>query len=291
MPVSFEKFSEFKVPREGLHIFESTPREVTNRDLLQAVKKFGIKTDLKKGTFLQDKSRIAYLQDQFEVTIYYASGAVKFLDRAHYQVDDRKSTITYNKEEAEQLARQYIKKNKVAPVSQLKLFKISRLHVASLERETGRSEERVTELGVIFARMVDGIPIDGPGGKVIVHLNPEKQVTGCEYCWRNWDRIKSQVKEIRPIKFVKEAVINYVKPSAGVHVEVNEFRFGYFEEDIRTEQQYLQPVYIVILTISSGIGETTIRNKKVVVLPAAINHVGAIMRPRRRQQKKGPDRG
>jgi hypothetical protein len=60
-------------------------------------------------------------------------------------------------------------------------------------------------------------------------------------------------------------------------IEVQEMRFGYFEEGWHTRQQYLQPAYVIFGMLTSP--DSSIRKRTIYVATALTNAVGRITPP------------
>jgi hypothetical protein len=272
-----EKFKACKLPRLPIKIYTVNDPKVTDKTLVASAKPFGLKPDLRKGTFLQDAEKLMYTEGALQVTVNRASGAARYRDSLRYEANDGSSSIRFSKEEAEKIAKKFISARKLAAAREIRLFKISGLHIAHLEKDSKKGSEKIISMGVAFARTVDGIPVDGPGGKLVVHLDPKKEVTGCDLCWRKLGKVYRTVKSLQTYEFIEAEVDRFVQPDKDTVIDVTDLRFGYFENDPRETQKYLQPAFIIIMDVSYGQGERSVRKKKILVLPAATNHAGAIM--------------
>ena len=128
-------------------------------------------------------------------------------------------------------------------------------------------------------RIVDGVPVDGPGGKVVVYLDAAGEVTGLDRTWRTISGVRQPVEALRPPDDVLTRAGRFW--SASTRVDVRQVRFGYFEQGFRTRQTTLQPAYVVMVTLQSA-GDEELRRRSVYVQAAATNSVGVLQPPRSR---------
>ena len=103
-----------------------------------------MRADAKAGRLTSDEDKLMLSDGNLQLTMYRASGGIRFIDRARWQVDDRKSNLDIEDAAATRLAQGYIKKNDLAPADQLKFFKAARLRVGEAteggsRRPSGRS--------------------------------------------------------------------------------------------------------------------------------------------------------
>src|SRR5262249_55936956 len=150
-------------------------------------------------------------------------------------------------------------------------FKAARLHVGEATREGAGASDRVIDVAVALQRLVGKIPVDGPGGKVVVYLDHEHQMTGFERIWRD---VAGGHREGESFRTPRNAVDDMAAHFASKQtvIEVREIRFGYFEEGWTTKQQYLQPAYVIFGSLTSRDG--SVRKRTIYVAPALSNGIG-----------------
>jgi hypothetical protein len=216
--------------------------------------------------------------------MYRASGGIRFIDRARWQVDDRKSNLEIEDAAATRLAQSYIKKNDLAAADQLKFFKAARLRVGEATEGGREASERTIDVAVALRRLVDKIPVEGPGGQVIVYFDHEKQATGLERIWRDTDVVYRRGQTYRTPQSAIDEMAEHLRSKQGT-IEVQEVRFGYFEDGWRAKQQYLQPAYTIFGMLTSP--DSPIRKRTIYVATALTNGVGRITPP---LQAKPPQR-
>lgn len=277
MPEILFQSRAHKLPNRCLKIYRLAPSRVDRQTLLATAKQLGLRADAKGGIFQEDAARLLYSEGTLDLFLYRASGAIQFRDRTRYEIDDGHSQVEYSDQRAMEIARGFIKQKGLASLKELELLKVAHLHVAHLERETGKSEERIIGTSVAFQRIVDGIPVDGPGGKLIVHIDAKGEVAGVDRIWRKLQRVLRPVESLQTSEFLEESFLQFIRRYGDTQVIVQEFRFGYFEEGLRQAQQILQPAFIIFILRTST--DERFRKKSVFVLPAATNHAGPIMPP------------
>ena len=145
----------------------------------------------------------------------------------------------------------------------------------SLMPSTGEAnhEERIVGVRVLYRRIVDGLPVEGPGGKTVVYLDQERELTGIDHLWRGIESVYEPVRRLRPVEEAIEEVRRQYGAGPG-RVEVTDLRLGYFELAWDQDQEYLQPAYIVFLQLIGP--DARFRMNAMVPVAAAVNAVGPI---------------
>ncbi|CAN7597568.1 hypothetical protein LJR289_004340 [Pseudoduganella sp. LjRoot289] len=243
------------VAQERVHIFRLAPPRVSQKTVLAHARRLGLKASTKAGTLCQDARQIIYSEGSCKIVAHHASGGVRFFDQARWQVDDGTSHVEFDDKTAISMAERFIATHSVVPVADCKVLRVTRLNVGIAEKETGFSEHRVVDVGVVFARVVDGIPVEGPGGKAMVYIDAKGNLTGIDCLWRDVREIHTDHVPLRsPDEVLKEAAREWDIEGSG-RVTVDDFRFGYFEQEWDVAQRYLQPVYMLSMTVTATEGE------------------------------------
>jgi hypothetical protein len=256
------------------------------KSLLAFAETFGVGS--KDATQAQDATTFTYTAGQHVVTLYKASGAIRYQDVNRWQVDDGTTNLKMSDAAATKRALELVGKHKLARANECKLLKVTRLMVGEAEAKTKETTERAIDVGVAFQRTVGGVPVDGPGGKLIVYLDHKGELTGFDRIWRSISGVRTPVKELRDPKLAEEDLLRYWKGHDAGRIEVHGIRFGYFELGYQDAQRVLQPAYVMPLTLVSG--DDRIRMKSVHVFPAAVNAVGTFMPPPKPRVKQRPRR-
>jgi hypothetical protein len=263
-----------RAPEQELPIYRLA-RPASDRETIQRVaKRFGLKGEMQRGTFCEGPSSHAYTEADWTVNMFRESGGWKYRNHHRWQVDDGTTDFSIEDDEAISEARRVVERYEVAPVEDFRPLRVTRLRVATSEREGRTSDERVIDVGVAFRRLVRGVPVEGPGGQVVVYLDGKRELTGVDRIWREIEGEQQSAGRLRTAEEALEEVRRrYQGPGAG-RVEVTSLRFGYFEMGWHHEQEFLQPAYVAFLRLVSR--DERIRMNSVFVMPAGENHVGEI---------------
>jgi hypothetical protein len=247
-----------------------------------------LKLEAASVTQAQEATRFTYTAGQHVVSMFKASGAVRYQDRSRWQVDDGKANLKISDAEAEKRARELVSAHKLAPAREFKLLKVTRLTVGEASVDKQRASERVIDVGVAFQRLVGSVPVDGPGGKLIVYMDHNGELTGFDRIWRPVAEVRAPVTELVPPKAAEEDLLRYWGRETG-RIDVLDMRFGYVELGYQARQAVLQPAYVMPLRIVSpeqGDGEIAIGS--VHVFAAASNAVGRLMPPPKKIVQQEP---
>ena len=258
----------------------------------KAVREFAqsLKLETENATQAQDATRLTLTAGQHVVTMFKASGALRYQDRSRWQVDDGKANLKISDAEAEKRALSLISSHKLASAREFKLLKVTRLTVGEASAEAQRSSERVIDVGVAFQRVIGGVPVDGPGGKLIVYMDHNGELTGFDKIWRPVAKVRAPVKELKPPKAAEEDLLRYWGKETG-RIDVVDMRFGYLEFGYQARQAVLQPAYVMLLRVVSPNQRpdgSEIAIGSVHVFAAASNSVGRLMPPPKKIAKQTP---
>ena len=254
------------------------------RELAQSLKLEG-----GAATQAQDATRFTFTAGQHVVTMFKASGAVRYQDRSRWQVDDGKANLKISDAEAEKRALSLIGAHKLASPREFKLLKVTRLTVGETSQEAKRGSERVIDVGVAFQRTIGGVPVDGPGGKLIVYMDHNGELTGFDKIWRPVAKVRAPVKQLQPPEAAEKDLLRYWAKETG-RIDVVDMRFGYLEFGYQARQAVLQPAYVMLLRVVSPNQRpdgSEIAVGSVHVFAAAANAVGRLM-PAPKQIAKQP---
>jgi hypothetical protein len=271
--------------RQRLNIYRLVAPSVTEAALRDLAGRFGLAGARKSGTFHADPTRMSLIDGPHAVMLYRDSGGLRYRDRSRWQIDDGKSNVKLSDGAAVEAAREVIRSLGLAPLKECELLKVSRLHVGTLAREGEKRDERIIDAGVVFRRTIDGVPVDGPGGMVIVYLDHNAQMTGVDRIWRERGKVLRPVRALRPIESVSAEVERVLGEREGGRIETRDLRFGYFEYGWRDRQAAIQPAFVALLTLYSP--DERIHRRTVYATAAATNPAGRVTPlPRRRAPQK-----
>jgi hypothetical protein len=273
-------------PKVKTQIHALAPPGATAKALRDFAERFGV--DSKDASQGQGPATLTYTAGPHVLTLFKASGAIRYQDQTRWQVDDGKANVKMSDATATRLALELIKRHRLAAAGECRPLKVTRLTVGEANTETRRGSERVIDLGIAFQRTVGGVPVDGPGGKLVVYLDHKGELTGFDRIWRPIRAVQAQVKELKDPQVAEEDLLRYWKPHDLGRIEVGETRFGYFELGYQDPQRVLQPAYVMLLTLYGP--DERIRMKSAHVVPAAVNAVGRFMPPPKKVVKQRPRR-
>jgi len=266
------------VPKLETNIYTLKKAVANEKSLLETARKFKLQGNSRLGKQIWGPNEITYVEGAFQLTLYPASGAIKYLNTHKWQVDVGQK-LKIPDEEGVKIAQKFIAETALASSNEFRLLKVTRLTVGTLVKGAEKGDERVIDLGVVFQRYIGKVPVEGPGGKLIVFIDHEGQVTGCRKIWRDIETVKTKIPfgRLRTPQFAEEDLIKYWKPSGFIQVEVSECRFGYFEMGHRDKQIYLQPAYVQPIQLFSR--DQRIVSKTVHVTPASSTPPVQLMPP------------
>jgi hypothetical protein len=252
----------------------SLPAPVANeRALLQIAASFTLSARVQSGRIARDATTFTYAEGPFDLTLHRASGAFRFADRTRWQVDHR-SNVDLSDEQAVELARTHLRQHDLLP-RESNVLRVSRLHVAAAGPDRVMQDHRVIDVAVHLQPVIRGLPVDGPGGKVTVYLDHERNVTCIDHVSRKIGPIHRRVTRLHPPEHAVDAAHQTWAARGIAEVEINEVRLCYFEMDWNDRQRYLQPAYIVLSTLIGP--DHRIRTGDIQISPAAVNSVGRIL--------------
>jgi hypothetical protein len=260
-------------PRSKTQIYTLKPPAVGQKALLQLAQPF---EPSQKGRFTQDPTKLTYTDGPHLFTLYRASGAFRYQDQTRWQRDDGAANLEIQDAEAVKLAQRVVGEYELAPLNELQLLKVTRLNVGSSGPAGGKPEQRVIDVGVAFQRTIGGVPVDGPGGKVIIYLDHEGKPTGFDRTWRQTAAVYKPVESLISPQAAQSQLQRYWRAQPGT-IQVTGARFGYFERGRQETQRYIQPAYVFLLRLMSPEQRMTMNTAFVVA--AATNAVGTIMPP------------
>jgi hypothetical protein len=274
MEIKIGKDVRLAVPRGRADVLQLKLPVVNDKSILRLAAQLGMES--KTGTLATSPDRIAYTAGFMELTVFRASGGFRYLDRSRWQVDDGESNVRMTDADAGKRASALAAKMKLAPAKEFRFAKAARLHVAAADLKAKQSYDRVIDVGVALQRMIGKVPVDGPGGRVVVYLDARGDVTGIEKIWRERAKVFRKGAAFRSLDELIAEMSTHYRTKDGV-IEVQEIRTAYFEEGWRSQQKYLQPAYIVRGIAMSP--NERLRKKVVYVAPALSNTPGRITPP------------
>src|SRR5215469_9468601 len=149
-------------PRRQARIYRLKVPSVNEKAVRALARRLGMQADSKSGTLRSDADKLTYSEGHLELTVYRASGGMRFIDRTRWQVDDGKSHLKIDDAEARRLAQNFVREYKLAPSAETKFLKAARLRVGEATKDGKKTSVRTIDVAVALQRLVDKTPVDGP---------------------------------------------------------------------------------------------------------------------------------
>jgi hypothetical protein len=268
-------------PRMKAHVYRLKTPRVSEASIRAFAKQFGLRAERAAGKLVNDAEKLVYADGHHEVTLHKASGALRMVDRSRWQVDDRKSDLRIQDSAAAKLAERAVRQLKLARANEMRFYKAARLRVGVATKEGREVSERTIDVAVAMQRVVDRIPVDGPGGKIVVYLDHERRPTGFERVWRELGAAHRRNAPCRSAAEALDEMRRHFRAKEGT-IDIYEMRYGYFEDGRRRTQRYLQPAYMFFGMI--GTPGSRVRKRTVYVASALEHPVETITPPLRRKR-------
>jgi hypothetical protein len=255
---------------DQIKVYRFAAPKVSTDSILQVARAFHLKGDPNAGKISSLKNEIHYDEGIFAVRQSVLTGSVKYRNTVEYQKDDGKSNVQFKPEEAIEIATSYVKATNIANLAEydIRNAKITTLSVGGSDINLKQVDPtRAIDNGVVLQRMIDNIPVDGPGGKTFVFINAAKQVTAFESYARKIEGVEATIPA-SGILTVDEAQRNLETfyKAANQDITIQEIRFGYFELGWNDKQTFLEPAYVMPIILNSP--ESRMRSGSIYIVPA-----------------------
>jgi hypothetical protein len=243
------------VPIYRLSKLDSSPRGVAG-----LAKHFGLEGGSHEYHATADWS--SYVEGRYTIEVHKRSGALYFRNEDKYGIQ-MQDNFELSDQEAKKIADKFMRTTGIMPRDEVKLLRITHLRgmVKSITSSSDQMES-VLDAGVLYGRIIDKIPVEGPGGKAMVNINAEGDIVGMTHLWRPLLKKHSSVN-VKSTKSVLKEIGDHFSNVKG-NVTVTKARFGYFEQDKYDTQTLLQPVYTFIYNVEYE----EVAKKHITVLPA-----------------------
>ena len=274
-------------PRGSAKIYRLKATAVNERAVRALAKRFGFRGRARDGSLCSDADKLTYSEAHLELTMYRASGGIRFRDRSRWQVDDGRVDFKLEDQAAQRLAQNFVRKQRLATSAETRFLKAAHLRAGEGNTQTRESYERTIDVAIALQRVIDRVPVDGPGGKIVVYLDRDGELTGFERIWRDIAGAHGRAGALRSPQAALDEMAQQWKDRRGI-VEVSEVRYGYFEAGWRMRQLYLQPAYVIIGTARQP--ESRVGRKTIYVATALEKPQGRLTPVLRRKPAQRPRR-
>jgi hypothetical protein len=258
MAVKFEAKLPKSIPA-AVNVYNLDTPTLSNADLLKRSKGFGLTG--KGQDFISSADTLAYREGRYHLEVQRISGAVQFQHVDKYgALTDKKFDVTDKR--ASTVARKFLENVNLFPIANAQLRRVTHLRSADADPKTNKINEQIIDAGVVYGRLIDELPVDGPGGFALVHIDPEAAVVGMRSIWRGLGKRKAQVKIKSPDDVIKQFEKQASKFSGDT--TVTKAGFGYFEQGPLDKQTVIEPAYWFVYVVQYG----EIAHKSAYVVPA-----------------------
>lgn len=205
----------------------------------QSLKINGLKA-ARQGSFL----RINNNEDPTQVFEQNNDGSIRFNKSLKKYADAFKPNLP-NEQQVDNIAREYLKANNLLPDN---LSEIKVGHIGGLRASKAGTNETIDKMRTItYNREIDGIPVVGPGSKIIVNVGDNNEITGLIHRWKGVDKGATskrslKVTELRGEQDAKNELTKRVKADWGQNakVRIEDSKIAYFDSN----DGFIQPVYV-----------------------------------------------
>ena len=204
----------------------------------------------------------SHVEEPFHLLRHNASGGLRLRHRSKY-LKAVAPEVDFEDSEAVAVARRFLHRLDVVNSKETSVRAVTHLSVGGFDVDSGPIPVRVVDVGVVFGRAIDGIPVDGQGGFALLQVDGTGEVVGVSAIWRPLAR---PVEDI-PTWNAELSVLTLERLAKAVRgdVVVTRASFAYFEAGIAVRQRFLQPAFIMVYEVHDG----PVVTKSALVLPAA----------------------
>jgi hypothetical protein len=201
----------------------------------------------------------------YTIALNRRSGAMRFRDEVRH---GRELDVPFRIAEprAIDISREFVEKTELLkqPARDLKVGKIAYLRTQGASTNGEVAPEQILDAGVIFTREIDGIPVAGFGGYMMVNVAPDESVVATVKIWRHRDTALGMVKVLEPDYGVEALQKRLSARGLEGSVKVLKADFCYFEAGDDKTQRFLEPTYAFVF--ETRVGEFLY--KSIEVIPA-----------------------
>ncbi|WP_396913919.1 hypothetical protein [Mycolicibacterium sp.] len=214
-------------------------------------------------------------QEPYVFTVYRPSRAVQCIDSSRWQVDDGVSTLEVSDDNAIAVAVREVERLGLSDRDVFRPTRVTRLNVASGQKDGIPVAARVIDVGVVLTRIIDEVPVEGQGGNIVVYLDWDLELTGFQRVARRISGVYEPVRGWRQIDEVVAEVETYWRAERNRGLTIEDARLCYLELGRLQEQQFIQPVYALSLRLTNRENDEVRTAEHYAA--AAVNGIGALM--------------
>jgi hypothetical protein len=258
--LTMDETPELLADQAAIHELAVAP--VDQPSIVKLLVRLGLEKRLRELTWERSQNWITAGDPQATLSVNELSGGLRY--RLRPLVDEPGTEVKTSAERLEQIARGFLEQLG-RPADPLVLERITYLHVKTGDSTGEESASSTLDAGLIFTRVVDDLPVVGPGGMVMVKIGTDESVVGGREIWRPVLRGGEKVRLRTPDEANELLRLRLKKWGVAGPVHVRKARMGYAELGIEERQRYLEPCYAYVVETEGGL----VPSKRVEVIPAA----------------------
>ena len=243
---------EMELPQElpsSVAVYQLAPPRASQENAVAQARRLGLRGDAQDFQIAGDW--ISYQEGTQQVSLHGRSGALYYRNREKYGVAREDREFEIPDENAEGIARQFAADADLVPDDEdARLEKVSHLRSAGRSMEGEEQQETTIDAGVLFRRVVEDIPVAGPGGELMVNVDPDAEVVGTQRVWRGKERRLREVS-VRPREHALWAIETLAENIRG-DVTVRQAALAYFEFGPLDRQSHLEPAFVFVYDVTDG---------------------------------------
>lgn len=225
-------------------------RDIVERWALQVFRRNPVTRPVSgKGFEVKDTDEdLIFSSGSIEFWVSKPTGAEILLDLSRYTVAE-KQRLRLGEKQIREIALKYVQEYMPdVDFHELRYVKIRKLMNAigqlAPEGQVSNVAVEIANYIVVFQRVVEGIPVIGPGEQVRIYLSVNGDVIGHSKIWRQLGR-KIAVGPVLSTEEIKSIFIKRHAEDPVEEIVVDRLYFGYFAEGRYTSQKSLRPYYII----------------------------------------------
>jgi hypothetical protein len=243
-------------------IIELTVVPVDRPSIVQLLVRLGLEKRLRELAWERSQNWINTGDGQVTLSVNELSGGLRY--RLRPLVDEPGTEVKTSAAKLEEIARRFLKQLG-RPADPLALERITYLHVKTGDSNGEASASSTLDAGLFFSRVVDDLPVIGPGGRVLVKIGTDETVVGGREIWRPILKRGEKVNLRTPDEANELLQLRLKKWGVEGSVHVRKARMGYGELGIEAQQRYLEPCYEYIVETVGAL----VPSKRIEIIPAA----------------------
>jgi hypothetical protein len=201
----------------------------------------------------------------YSIALNSRSGALRYRDEVRHGRELEKP-FKIADQRAVDLAREFVDKTKLIkqPARDLKVAEINHLRTQGASARGQEGPEQILDTGVVFSREIDGVPVRGLGGHVMVNIAEDESVVAASKIWRHRDSKVGMANVLSPDYAVETLKKRLMAEKVSGVAQVLRADFCYFEAGDNDAQAYLEPSYAFVVESRDG----EFLYKSIEVIPA-----------------------